>query len=521
MRRLAARLAARRHAGSYAGARLPFNELQPGDLSAFAEILGSDAVVTDADALQQHNTDWLGQYRGESRVAIFPRNTAAVSAVLRHCAARRLAVVPQGGNTGLAGGGVPVFDEVVLCMSRMNRVHSVDVDAGVAVAEAGVTLGQLDDALRPHGLTVPLDLGSRARCQLGGNVATCAAGLRLIRFGSLRANVLGLEVVLSDGRVLDLMKTVRKDATGGCLKQLFIGSEGTLGITTKVALLAPQRPAFSSIAWLACPSFDAVLACTRRARAMLGEQLSACEFQDATALQLVLDQHPEAAAPTPDCASAARFYMLVECGGSSGTHVRASLQAFLAAGVAAGDAVPAASLLPDAEAAAGIWRLRTGIAESFVRRGGHTFKYDLSVSQREMYSLVEAVRERLRGTGALVAGYGHVGDGNIHINVGCSPGATQEEIEAAAALLEPFVYERVGELCGSVSAEHGIGQMKLDALRFGKSSEAIDVMHALKASLDPLGILNPYKVLPTQRTLNGFKQTRASPQIRALLCWDR
>ena len=475
-------------------ARGSYARLEEADVSHLRSLLGADCVLTDAASLRRVNSDWLGQYHGRSSCVVQPSSTSGVQDVLRYATSRRLAVVPQGGNTGLCGGGVPVHDELVLSLRGLRKVHSVDAAAGVAVADAGVTLGELDAACAEHGLTVPLDIGSRSQCQLGGNVSTCAAGLRLIRYGSMRGNLLGLEVVLADGTLLDMLKSVRKDATGGDLSQLFCGSEGTLGVITKVSLVAPTRPTSAGVAWLACPSFEAVLATTRRARRMLGETLSACEFQDAEALSLVRSQLADVHSPPP---SSATHYMLVECSTSaSEAHMRGLLQSFVAAGAAAGEVLANGSFVPEGDLKTSVWRLRTGIAESFVRRGGFTYKYDLSFAQADMYSLVTEVRELLRPAGALVVGYGHVGDGNVHLNIGLPPGATEAEKEAATALLEPFVFQRVRDANGSVSAEHGIGQMKRQALAYGKSPAAIGVLRSLKTLFDPQGILNPYKVLP-------------------------
>ena len=217
----------------------------------------------------------MRKYEGSSRVLLLPRTTQQVSLILRHCNDRRLAIVPQGGNTGLVGGGVPVHDEVILGTRRMNRVLRVDPSAGVVVAEAGVVLENLETALNAHGMTVPLDLGAKGKCQIGGNVSTNAGGLRLLRHGSLHGSVLGVEVALADGSILDLLSVARKDNTGYDLKQLFIGAEGTLGVVTKVALLAPRLPARVDVAFVAAPDFASCVAMLRDARSRLGDVLHA------------------------------------------------------------------------------------------------------------------------------------------------------------------------------------------------------------------------------------------------------
>jgi D-2-hydroxyglutarate dehydrogenase len=239
-----------------------FATLTDADVARFRSILESTpgdvarAVLTDEKSLADANEDWTRAYRGRSRVLLLPRTTSQVAAIVRHCNDRNLAVVPQGGNTGLVGGGVPVHDEVVLGVKRMRSVVSIDPSAGVVVAEAGVVLDDLETALNREGMTVPLDLGAKGKCQIGGNVSTNAGGLRLLRHGSLHGSVLGVEVVLASGEVLNLLKTLRKDNTGYDLKQLFIGAEGTLGVVTKVALLAPRKPRRVDVTFAAAPSFS-------------------------------------------------------------------------------------------------------------------------------------------------------------------------------------------------------------------------------------------------------------------------
>ena len=469
------------------------------DVQHFRSVLG-DANVVTGDDMSRYNRDWLGQYIGKSSVALRPRTTAEVSAVLRYCHQRNLAVVPHGGNTGLAGGSVPVHDEVVLSLQRMSDVVSIDADAGVATVQAGVTLQQLDNALAPHALCVPLDLGVKATCQLGGNVSTNAGGLRFIRYGSLHGSVVGLEVVLADGTVLDLLRSMRKDNTGLDLKQLFIGAEGTLGVVTAVAIAAPPRPNAVNVAFLGVKSWAAVLATLRRARSMLGEVLSAVEFEDSTCMRLVLQHLDGAVYPLTPGKQSPPFFMVIETAGSNGEHDMAKLSAFIAASTAAGDVVDA-SLASSSEHAEQLWRLRYGVSQALVK-AGHVFKYDLSVPQAEMYNLVTQMRDRLAadeangGLAHTVVGYGHVGDGNLHTNVLYDRHASQGQLARMQSVLEPWLFERVRDLRGSVSAEHGIGQHKVDALQYSKGPDARVLMRRVKDLLDPKGLLNPYKMLP-------------------------
>lgn len=395
---------------------------------------------------------------------------------------------PQGGNTGLVGGSVPVFDEVVLSLSNMARVVSVDAVGGTVVAQAGCILQALDAQLAAAGLMMPLDLGAKGSCQLGGNVSTNAGGLRLLRYGSLHGSVLGLEVVLADGRVLDLLRALRKDNTGYDLKQLFIGAEGTLGVVTQVAVQCPPRPASVQLAFLSCASFQAVQRVLQRAKGMLGEVLSAVEFLDGASMGMATGYLP--GVTNPLAGPPAPFFMLVEAQGSCAEHDSAKMGSFLQALM--DEALVLDGTLSSSEAqAAALWRVREGITEALARRGA-VYKYDLSLSVSEMYGLVEEMRGRLADmAGVQVVGYGHVGDGNLHLNIS-APAYSQQLLDR----IEPFVYEWTAQRQGSISAEHGLGRMKADCIHYSKPELAVHYMAGIKRLFDPNCILNPYKVLP-------------------------
>lgn len=525
---------ARRARVTMGGIDLPprgdFATLTDEDVAFFREVLegsragddktsfssSSSKVRVDAGSLATANEDWMKKYRGRSKVLLLPSTTGEVSRVLARCNARGLAVVPQGGNTGLVGGGVPVHDEVVVNLRNMRSVVSVDRSAGVVVTEAGVVLEDLESAANARGLTVPLDLGAKGKCQIGGNVSTNAGGLRLVRYGSLRGTVLGLEVVLADGRVLDLLRTLRKDNTGYDLKQLFIGAEGTLGVITKIALVAPPRPIATNVAFAGAPSFDAAVAAMRLAKQSLGGALSAFEFLDRASLELVLRELTGTKDPLPHAKSP--FYVVVEVAETEKRAALAKARRRLAA--FANDAkrrgfVTAFVVGANAKHASALWNLRERISLA-LKRAGATYKYDLSLPTETMYDVVEALRARVlrakrkeesdekkTDSSAFfdydtvsVMGYGHLGDGNLHLNVS-SPGGYHA---ALLSLVEPFVYEWTAAAKGSVSAEHGVGAMKRDQLEYSKPSEAIEIMRGVKAMLDPKGILNPYKVLPARNT---------------------
>eukprot|EP00884_Botryococcus_braunii_P004609 jgi/Botrbrau1/14149/Bobra.182_3s0090.2 len=357
----------------------------------------------------------MGKYTGKSTLALRPKSTEEVSKILAHCNKRRLAVVPQGGNTGLVGGSVPVFDEVVLSTSRLNQVRNFDPVSGTLVCGAGCVLEELDRRVGEEGCVMPLDLGAKGSCLIGGNVSTNAGGLRLLRYGSLHGSVLGVEAVLPDGTVLDLLQSLRKDNTGYDLKQLFIGAEGTLGVVTAVSIQCAPKPLAVHVMYLALPSFSAALQVLVKARRQLGEVLSAFEFLDADSQALTLEHLEGVRAPLP--ASSSPFYLVVETSGSNGQHDYAKIESFLG-GLMEEGLVEDGTIAQDSVQAAGIWAIREGITVA-LKHAGAVYKYDISLPTSKMYELVEVMRGRLSHLPVRVVGYGHLGDGNLHLNVSC------------------------------------------------------------------------------------------------------
>uniref|UniRef100_A0A8D2CVS2 D-2-hydroxyglutarate dehydrogenase, mitochondrial n=1 Tax=Sciurus vulgaris TaxID=55149 RepID=A0A8D2CVS2_SCIVU len=415
-----------------------------------------------------------------------PRSSEEVSRILRHCHERNLAVNPQGGNTGLVGGSVPVFDEIILSTALMNQVTSFDRVSGILVCQAGCVLEELSQYVQERDFVMPLDLGAKGSCHIGGNVATNAGGLRFLRYGSLRGTVLGLEVVLADGTILDCLTSLRKDNTGYDLKQLFIGSEGTLGVITAVSILCPPRPKAVNVAFLGCPGFAEVLQTFSTCKGMLGEILSAFEFMDAGCMQLV-QQHLRLDNPVQE----SPFYLLVETSGSSTEHDTEKLSCFLEQVLGSG-LVTDGTVATDESKAQALWALRERITEA-LSRDGYVYKYDLSLPVEQLYDLVADLRARLSSRARHVVGYGHLGDGNLHLNV------TAEAFSAVLLdALEPYVYAWTAGRRGSISAEHGLGFRKRDALGHSKPPAAVQLMWQVKALLDPRGILNPYKTLPAR-----------------------
>ncbi|RQM26657.1 hypothetical protein B5M09_002053 [Aphanomyces astaci] len=449
---------------------------------AFAKVTDSDiahfrsvcsGVLTDADEVAPFNSDWLNKYHGHSSVVLRPKTTQEVSDILKYCNDRRLAVVPQGGNTGLVGGSVPVHDEVILSTGNMNVIESFDDVSGIVVCQSGYMM--------------PLDLGAKGTCQIGGNASTNAGGLRLLRYGSLHGSILGIEAVLADGTIVDCLSTMRKDNTGYDLKQLFIGSEGTLGVITKLSVLTPPRPASINVALVGCNSFDAVQKTYVAARRHLGEILSAVEFMDRASLDMVLRSQSTLVDPLE---TACPFYVLLETAGSRADHDMDKLDAYLAHVLESGDVVDG-TVAQDAHQARKLFGIREDITLA-LSATGYVYKYDVSVPMDAYYTIVEDTRNHLKAFDDVqVVGYGHLGDGNMHLNI-----STPTYNSQVMAAIEPFVFEWTAARRGSISAEHGIGTHKPAFLHLSKAKNAINMMHQMKALYDPRGILNPYKVLP-------------------------
>ncbi|XP_069069719.1 D-2-hydroxyglutarate dehydrogenase, mitochondrial isoform X1 [Pleurodeles waltl] len=466
----------------YGVQRLPFSEVTDQDLEFFSQLLPG-RVVTDPDLLKPFNVDWLKSVQGCSKVLLRPRTTEEVSEILRYCNQRNLAVNPQGGNTGLVGGSVPVFDEIILSTALMNQIISLDSISGILVCQAGCILEKLNQYLEERDFIMPLDLGAKGSCHIGGNVATNAGGVRLLRYGSLRGTVLGLEVVLADGTLLNCLTSLRKDNTGYDLKQLFIGSEGTLGVITAVSILCPRKPASVKVAFLGCETFQQVLETFSLCKGSLGEILSAFEFLDGDCMKLV-QKHLHHTNPITE----SPFYVLIETSGSNVSHDEDKLNHFLEKVMALGFVTDGTVATDDMKIKA-LWALREHITEALTH-DGYVYKYDISLPVEQLYQLVVDVRARL-GMGAKnVVGYGHLGDGNLHLNV-----TSSTFDNSLLASIEPFVYEWAARHRGSISAEHGLGLKKKQHIHYSKTKEAILLMHQLKAQLDPKGILNPYKVL--------------------------
>jgi len=434
----------------------------------------------------------MNKYRGQSQLVLKPKSTSEISKIMSYCNTRKLAVVPQGGNTGLVGGSVPVFDEIILNLSSMNSIRSFDPVSGTLTCDAGCILEVVDNYLAERGHIFPLDLGAKGSCHIGGNVATNAGGLRLLRYGSLHGTVLGLEAVLADGTIMDALSILRKDNTGLDLKQLLIGSEGTIGIITAISILCPRKPKATNVAFFGLSSYSQVQKAFITAKEHLSEILSAFEFMDLTAQKLschhsgirqVLEQdHP--------------FYVLIETQGSNETHDSEKLEAFLET-VMSSEIVSDGVVAQDESQLKSLWKLREFIPEACSKSGG-VYKYDVSLPLDCLYDIVTDLKKRLLDAGVIgedkavvdVLGYGHIGDGNLHINIPVR--YYSKEVES---LVEPWIFEWIGLHNGSISAEHGIGLAKRPFIHYSKNQNMIKLMKDIRTHYDPNGILNPYKYI--------------------------
>jgi len=455
-----------------------------------AGIVGARRVISTPAEMEPHVTEWRGLWEGKAAAVVQPADTAEVSRVLAYCNERGIGVVPQGGNTSLCGGSIPDDSgtQIVLSLSRMNRVRSIDPDDFSMVVEAGCVLAALQDAARQAGRLLPLSLGAEGSCQIGGNLSTNAGGINVVRYGTARDQVLGLEVVLADGRVWDGIRTLRKNTAGYDLKHLFVGSEGTLGVITAASLKLYPEPRATQTAFLAIEDAGQAVPLLAALRSELEDRVQAFELISSLALEFV-ERHIDGARSPFDVAYP--WYILVETTADSTAALEEALMAALESGLAL-DAVIAKS---QGEADR-LWHVRHSISEA-EKQEAPILKHDISVPVARIPAFLDRSREELRTEWPetrLVA-FGHVGDGNLHYNVALPKNWSSDRREQAAARITHRLYEQAHALGGSFSAEHGVGRAKRDALREFADPVGLELMRTLKTALDPNGILNPGKVI--------------------------
>jgi len=460
-------------------------------------VVGAAGFREEAADLEPHLTEWRGLFKGRTPLMLLPSSAAEVSAVMKICSAHGIAVVPQGGNTGLAGGAIPGIEgdesQILLSASRLNKVREIDAENYTMTVEAGCILAEIQTAAQDDGLFFPLSLAAEGSCQIGGNISTNAGGTNVLRFGNTRDLVLGLEVVLPDGSIYDDLRGLRKDNTGYDLKQLFIGAEGTLGFVTAATLKLFPAARATATAWLAMESPAAAVSLYSEARKRAGDELVAFELMPRIAIDMVLDHIPGTRDPLAD---AQPWYVLLELA-SARNQVLTDEQLTDLLGSCLERGLVQDGIVANSEAQrADLWRLRHGISEA-QKNAGASIKHDISVPVSAMPEFLEQANQLVeaRVPGIRPVPFGHLGDGNLHYNV-----SQPADMDATTFLmlweeLNELVHTLAVELGGSFSAEHGIGSLKVAELERLADPVKMNLMRAVKQALDPGGIMNPGKVL--------------------------
>jgi FAD/FMN-containing dehydrogenase len=465
-------------------------------LDRIKTIVGPKGWTDDPDAMAPHLADWRGLYGGSARLVAKPASTEEVAAVVAVCAEAGIAVVPQGGNTSLCGGSTPddSGQQIVVSLARMNRVRAIDADNYTLTVEAGCVLETLQKTASEADRYFPLSLAAEGSAMIGGNLSTNAGGTNVLKYGNARELVLGLEVVLPDGRIWTGLRGLRKDNTGYDLKQLFLGAEGTLGIITAAVLKLFPKPTDVRSAFCAVPNVAAAVTLLGRARAESGDAVETFEFMPRLVLDLVLKHMPDCEDPLE---TRHDFYVLLELVSTATGDSRLSetLEAILEGAFEDGLVLDAAIAQSEGQRQA-FWKLRENASES-QKLEGASIKHDVSVPVSRIAEFYDAAWEKVVAIDPTVrlVGFGHVGDGNLHYNLQVPEGGDGKAFLARWEEFNRAVHDTVVALGGSISAEHGIGRLKRGELAHYKDPVSLDLMRTLKATLDPAGILNPGKVL--------------------------
>lgn len=464
----------------------------PSALAELRGVVGDGGWRDTPQDLEPYLHDHRRLFHGASPLVLLPASVMQVAAILRICSREQIAIVPQGGNTGYCGAATPdeSGSQLVLSLRRLNRIRSVDTINDSMVVEAGCTLAETQAAAHAADRLFPLSLGSEGSAQIGGNLATNAGGTAVLRYGMMRDLVLGLEVVLADGRTLAALQGLRKDNTGYDVKSLFIGAEGTLGVITAACLKLFPRPRDVATALVGIDSPQQALTLLARLRTATGGALTTFELLPRRAIELTVEHVAGVANPLPQSAP---WYVLIELGSSNPNR---GLEELLGELLTAAGAADRALLATSGAQAAAMWKLRESVPQAQTKHGA-SLKHDISVPLSAIPQLIEAGAELVRQLapeGELI-GYGHAGDGNLHFNVSQRTGQDRAAFLARKSALEEALFDLVERLGGSISAEHGIGRLR--AAQFARRADPVELalMHDLKRTLDPQGILNPGKVL--------------------------
>jgi len=468
-------------------------------IDSLRHAVGTANVLTDAADVAPYLRDWRGRYVGTALCVVRPGSVGEAAVVVGLCAAAGVAVVPQGGNTGLCGGATPLGSaacpagEVVVSLVRLNRVREVDAANNTITVEAGCTLLRVQEAAAAADRLFPLSLAAEGTATIGGNLSTNAGGVQVLRYGNARELVLGLEVVLPDGRIWNGLRGLRKDNTGYDLKHLFVGAEGTLGLVTAAVLKLFPRPRASATAWAAVRDPAAAVALLTRLRSEAGDRVTAFEIVGRPALDLVLRHIPGARDPL---AGRPEWQVLIELTDTlAGSPLADILERVLGDAIEAGEVLDVALAQSEAQVQA-LWALRENVAEG-QKAEGLSIKHDIAVPVSRVPDFIARADAalKLNFPGVRIVCFGHIGDGNLHYNQSRTEALDNEAFLAATPEVNRIVHDIVNELGGSISAEHGLGQLKREEILRYKSEVEMDLMRAVKKAFDPRGIMNPGKVL--------------------------
>jgi FAD/FMN-containing dehydrogenase len=465
------------------------------DLLKLSEIVGTNHVLTAASDVESYATDWRGNYRGTPLAVVRPANTVEVAAVVKYCNAHRIAIVPQAGNTGLVGGSVPdqSGQQIVLSVARLNQVHSVDLHNNTITVGAGVILQTLQEKASEQDRLFPVSLAAEGSCQVGGIIATNAGGVQVLKYGNTREQVLGVEAVLPNGDVFEGLRGLRKDNTGYDLKHLLVGSEGTLGIITAATLKLWAKPRSQQTLLLALPTLPAAVEALQIVRDACGDRVTAFEVFSRWCLELAIELVANIADPMQ---SPSPWYALIELSDSTDEAALAALAEQAFGALFERGLVTDGVIAQNQTQAAALWNIREHIPEA-EKLYGKAVKHDISVPISAIPQFVDEAEAALAAQfpAARVVNFGHLGDGNLHFNVAGKSREDCAAVFAQAKSVNAVVYDLVSKHQGSISAEHGLGQLKRETITHYKSSVEIAAMRAIKAALDPNGIMNPGKVI--------------------------
>jgi FAD/FMN-containing dehydrogenase len=464
-------------------------------LQSLAAILDPAGLLTEANDKAPYLVDWRKLYHGSALAVVRPRSTEEVSRIVALASEAGVAIVPQGGNTGLAGANIPssTGSNLVLSLERMNRIRAIDPANYTVTVEAGCILKQVQEAVAKADRLFPLSLSAEGSCRIGGNLSTNAGGIAVLRYGNMRDLALGLEIVLPDGRIWNGLRALRKDNTGYDLKHLFIGAEGTLGIITAAVLKLFPKPRERACAFVAVPSLEATLALLGRMRAASGDSLTSFELIPRIALEMAVAHVPGSFDPFPDPHEA---YLLIELTSSRENSGIATIAEEALAAAMEDGLVSEATIAQNETQAAALWFLREAVVEA-QKAPGASIKHDVAVPVAAVPAFLREAKAACEAAepGVRVYAFGHLGDGNIHFNLMQPTGMRPEDFTAQTPRLNRVVHDIVARYQGSISAEHGLGQLRREEVRRYKPAIEFELMERIKAALDPKGIMNPGKVL--------------------------